>query len=233
MSFSQAFKIVAKSLHGMLWLLASMLLLPFASDASNPAHPGLIGLLEIPYTWDEPSRGNKLAIPARLFSVANKESPGMGAMKVLSHVETHEWSYEELAAAVYEYHYDGELTWYRLRIASSGKPAWIAASKGMIFHPLSALVSESLSYLTSAWDKRLFSRASEPSTAAALKVTGDEIPIAVAETAILKGKLWILVVVLKESVCSSADAPAVLASGWIPAHARTGKMNIWFYSRGC
>ena len=70
-------------------------------------------------------------------------------------------------------------------------------------------------------------------TGTVLDVRGDEIPIAVAGSSMFAGELWILVVVLKESVCSSSDAPRALKSGWIPAHSAVGELNIWFYSRGC
>lgn len=215
------------------WFFLSLLLLPLVVNAGVPSHPNLIGLLELPYTWNERTLENQLLVPFGLLSAPTAESPAIKVIKNLGHVETHEWSYEELAAAVYGYRHDGEQAWYQLRISPTGEPAWIRGNKQITFHPLSELVSESLSYMTATWDKRVFGTVGDPTTDTVLPDRGEEIPVAVAGSAMFDGKLWILAVVLKESVCSSSDAPSVLKSGWVPAHSTSGELNIWFYSRGC
>jgi hypothetical protein len=213
--------------------LVILLLLPGAANARDPDHPGLIGLLEIPYNWDDQTNENHLLAPVRLFSSPITGGAAVRVIDTLGHVETHEWSYEQPAAAVYGYHYDGQRTWYQLRASPSGDPAWMRGDKKNTFHPLSELVTESLAYLTGTWDKRIFATVGDATTSTVVVSRGEEIPIAVAASSMFEGEPWILVVVLKESVCSSSDAPAVLSSGWIPAHSASGALNIWFYSCGC
>ena len=213
--------------------LIILLLFPGATNARDPDHPGLIGLLEIPYAWDDQTNENHLLAPVRLFSSPITDGTELRILHNLGDVETHEWSYELPAAAVYGYHYDGEQTWYQLRESPSGDLAWMSGDRQNRFHPLSKLVSESLAYLTATWDKRIFATVGDATTSTVVVSRGEEISIAVASSAMFEGKLWILVVVLKDSVCSSSDAPRVLGSGWIPAHSASGTLNIWFYSRGC
>jgi hypothetical protein len=44
--------------------------------------------------------------------------------------------------------------------------------------------------------------------------------------------IWIEVEVLDESGCGVA-IPSTIAKGWVPAHAASGAVTIWFSSRGC
>jgi hypothetical protein len=47
------------------------------------------------------------------------------------------------------------------------------------------------------------------------------------------GALWVEVEIVYESECASIDPPKGRARGWVPAHARSGALNVWYYSRGC
>jgi hypothetical protein len=49
----------------------------------------------------------------------------------------------------------------------------------------------------------------------------------------IAGSLWSEVEVVNESECSSASPPRVRARGWVPAHAPSGALNLWYYPRGC
>ena len=100
-------------------------------------------------------------------------------------------------------------------------------------HDIPLLISESLPYLTGAWNGRVYRTAGNAGTVTQIKSREPEAPVAVAGSAMLDKKLWFMVVVLKESPCASAEAPTVLQAGWIPAHSKSGDLNIWFYSRGC
>ncbi|MBL4620864.1 MAG: hypothetical protein JKY89_00545 [Immundisolibacteraceae bacterium] len=215
-----------------LWLLA-VLVLPMSAGASPPSQSGLIGLLEVPHQWDQSSEDYRVDSSLAVYADANINSADQRVIHNLSDLETFEWSYEAPAAAVFGYHHDGEQAWYQLGLESTGARGWVVASKQLNFHPLSELVSESLAYLTGSWDKRVFSDVADPATAKLLDVTGDEIPIEVAGTAMFEGQLWVLVVVMKQSQCWSSAAPQVLDVGWLPAHSASGQLNIWYYSRGC
>jgi hypothetical protein len=39
--------------------------------------------------------------------------------------------------------------------------------------------------------------------------------------------------VMSHSICRSAEQPAVVGNGWMPAHSSTGEPTVWFFSRGC
>lgn len=214
------------------WLFF-LLMLPLVVGAERSDPVGLIGLLELPYTWEESAGKNRLHQTYKLHEAVALESSGLGSIDSLDHIETFEWSYEIPAAAIYDYQHDGEYSWYRVKLTQSGRLAWIKGGTQTTFHPLSALVSESLPYMTAAWDGRIFTAAGYPETAITLSPRSPETPIAVAGSTMVEGELWVLIVVLKDSACSSSDPPRVLESGWVPAHATNGKLNIWFYSRGC
>ena len=49
----------------------------------------------------------------------------------------------------------------------------------------------------------------------------------------IDGRLWVQVEVSSHSPCQSMEEPSVRGRGWIPAHAPSGELNIWFSSRGC
>ena len=44
--------------------------------------------------------------------------------------------------------------------------------------------------------------------------------------------LWVEIEVLNHSFCTG-QTPVVLERGWIPAHASSGEVNVWYASRGC
>lgn len=216
-------------------LLLAASLYVFADNlyADTPKFPDLIGLLEIPSLYDTQLQDHTLEMPLRIRAFPSPESKSLGSVNRPDALESHEWSYEQPAAAVYGYQHDGQTSWYQVRMLPSGQTGWMSATTDTVFHPLSALISESLPYLTGAWNGQVYGTAGDQSTVTRIKLHGPEAPVAVAGSAMLKNKLWLLVVVLQESPCASADAPGVLQAGWIPAHSEAGDLNIWFYSRGC
>jgi len=207
--------------------------IPLISYAGTPEIPELIGLLEIPSLYDTQLQDHTLETPLLIRSSPSRESKSLGSINRPDALESHEWSYEQPAAAVYGYRLSGQTSWYQVRMKPSGLPGWVSSIADTVFHPLSALISESLPYLTGAWNGRVYGTAGDQSTATKIKLRGPEAPVAVAGSAMLDNNLWFLIVVLKESPCASAEAPSVLQAGWIPAHSEAGNLNIWFYSRGC
>ena len=71
------------------WLFIAALLLPSGANAVNPNHPGLIGLLELPYQWQEPGQQNQLTEPISLLAAPSAESARIGVVEKLATVETH------------------------------------------------------------------------------------------------------------------------------------------------
>ena len=215
------------------YMFLFLMISSFSSLARLPDHPGLIGLLEIPHEWDRDGEHNRLLTPLVIYPDAEIVASKARTLQSLDDLDGFEWSYEASAAAVYGYHYDGKRSWYQVRLTTTGQSGWVIAEKQLPFHPLSELLLHSLAYLTGSWDKQIFGDPADPATAKRLDVSGDQIPIEVASTAMVDGQLWLLVVVLQQSQCSSSAAPAVLDSGWVPVHSAAGAVNGWFYSRGC
>ena len=204
----------------------------FAASSSLPKHPGFIGILGHDGSNTAPEQAAfQPAIPLR--TAPNIDSPIIGELEDISSAEAYEWSYEDPGLAVYSYVHDGATTWYKIYASELDQFAWIGARADLTFHGLSGLVTNSLSYMTNEWNKFVYSDPTSLETASELNAHGDEVPIEVASTAIVAGKLWVLVVVLKESPCASAEVPRVLGSGWVPAVSENSQLNIWFYSRGC
>lgn len=47
------------------------------------------------------------------------------------------------------------------------------------------------------------------------------------------GKLWADVELITAHDCGRPGADAVRVRGWVPAHAASGDLNVWYYPRGC
>ena len=215
------------------FLICGLLLTSLQALGAPPMGQGFIGLLEIRPLHSVEGESTSTARKLVLRSAPNVTSEQVGLLSNASMLETFEWSYESPAAAVYGYHRDPEHSWYRLRQIQPPRDVWLMQSSAMTFHALSSLLSDSLSYFTTEWDGRLFRRAGVAGTASSLRNIHSETPIAVAAHTLVGTKDWFLVVVLDESPCESAAAPAVRAAGWVPAHSSTRRLNMWFYSRGC
>jgi hypothetical protein len=215
------------------WALGSLVLGYSPLTSAVPESGQIEGLLELPYIYGEEPGKDQLLVPLVLYASHSVDTTRLGDVKELQQLEAYEWSYEQLGASVFGYHYDGDHSWYQLRVLSSGQLGWMRGSGDERFHALSELLSESLTYMTGEWNKLVYATAADASTASELAVEGDEIPVAVAGSAMIERELWLLVVVLADSVCSSTDAPRVQRAGWVPAYSATDTLNIWFYSRGC
>ena len=49
----------------------------------------------------------------------------------------------------------------------------------------------------------------------------------------IDGALWAEVEVVNDHDCGSIEKVVVRARGWVPAHAPSGNLNVWYYARGC
>ncbi|HXV64986.1 MAG TPA: hypothetical protein VEK15_30100 [Vicinamibacteria bacterium] len=155
--------------------------------------------------------------------------PGTGGVAELP---TKEYDYEAPAAIVLQEH--GR--WFQLLVDNGA--AWIRASERDEFFPLERLLEDRLTYLTSAWDGRLAPSPGAETREAEREPHADESNGAEPNVRVLGFRrvgeeLWVDVEVMSHSFCEGAEEPKVTASGWIPAHAASGELTIWFYSRGC
>lgn len=139
---------------------------------------------------------------------------------------TREFDYENPAAIVI----DRQDHWYKIRLADGS--AWLQAPKRSSFLGLDRLFTDRLTYLTEEWDGRLAAAAGGP-------LRGDtrrdlsERSVRVREVRRTASGFWIHVAVLEASPCESSGDPRVASEGWVPAHAVSGELTVWFYSRGC
>jgi hypothetical protein len=143
-----------------------------------------------------------------------------------SELPTEEYDYEVPAAVVVE----GREGWFRVRLSDG--TAWLRASERNQFFSLERLLTDGLTHLTDAFDGRLSS-----SPGGALSIHSDSVlagrNVNVGGFREIAGRLWIQVEVMSWSLCESVEKPTIVARGWLPAHAPSGKPSVWFSSRGC
>jgi hypothetical protein len=186
----------------------------------------LVGLVEIPSLLggSEPPRSSSLvSLRAEPSSTAVVICTARGA----ADLETREHGYEELSAVVYEV----RDRWYGIRCPSSPQLVWLSPADAGTFRPLEELVQHGLAYLTADWDRRLYRKPG--STSHVVRLDEQQPDVTVADSTVVNGKLWFLVVVFGRGRCTIDEPAAVLDAGWIPAHAASGNVAAWFYSRGC
>lgn len=217
------------------WLSLALLISLWPSTPSlglEPVHPGLIGLLGLDNTSAPPEKYNKFPLIS-VRAAPQRSSEIIAELSEFSQVESHEWSYENPALAVFGYAHGGGGYWYKIRLTHPERYGWINARTIFKFHPISSLLTHSLSYLTGTWDRVVYADPHSSTSGTTLAVTDQQIPVEVASSANIDGALWLLVVVLAESPCVSERTPAVIGSGWVPVANPKGQLNAWFFSRGC
>jgi hypothetical protein len=197
-----------------------------AGAADAAAH--LVGLVEIPAVLGDSAAPTHHSVTLR--TAASETSPIACVVGTPNDLETREHGYEELSAVVY----DTKPGWYRIRCHSNGGTfAWLAAADGGTFHSLEELVQHGLAYLTAEWDRSLYQRPRRTAASHRVRVVAQQPDIAVADTVVVDGELWLLVIVYGEGRCTAEEPAPVLDAGWTPAHSLGGALTAWFYSRGC
>lgn len=138
---------------------------------------------------------------------------------------TREYGYEKPAAIVI----DERSGWFKVRLGTDS--GWVQAT-GAEFYSLERLYANQLTYLTDQWDGRI---ADKPAGIGRAVPTSSsrEPSVRVRRSSRVQGAQWLLVDILNESFCEAGREPKVVASGWVPAHARSGEPTVWFFSRGC
>ena len=138
---------------------------------------------------------------------------------------TEEYEEEEpLAAIVMEQ----RGRWFKIQVPDGS--AWLHASTTEEYFPLQQLLVQRPAYLTDAWDRTL---ANAPGGAgkAATDPARRFVPVQFVSSRQFRGALWLKIEVMSHTIYESDDPPRVVATGWVPAHDRTGRAVVWFHSR--
>ncbi len=190
--------------------------------------PRITGLVEIPSVLGNPEAPVHGAVTLR--AEPSDTAPVACVVRAASDVETREHGYEELSAVVY----DSRNGWHGVRCHGGGDSlAWLAPKDAGTFRPVEELVQHGLAYLTTEWDRNLYQRPRRTAASHHVQVDTRQPDITVADTAIVDGELWLLVIVYGDGRCTADEPGAVRDAGWTPAHDRSGAVAAWFYSRGC
>jgi hypothetical protein len=106
--------------------------------------------------------------------------------------------------------------WFQVALAEETdgevKPAWVQASPILRFHAITSEL-EQQKMARDAWGP-------------------DRPDVRTLGTRRIGDELWVEIEILNHSSCVG-EKPVVRERGWIPAHSRSGAVNIWFASRGC
>lgn len=197
----------------------------------------VVGLVELPSVFGKrnPNGPPGLVRPTHvqavpIYSHSSNNSPVVGQISDLESVETAEFDYEAPSAVVYEI-VDG---WVLIHITDSPKNkfGWVAPHAHGPFHPLVDLLISGMCYLEEDWDGLLYESVNALKGTKRIQVTGKRRDINVLRSQEHQGTLWLEVELLSPGHCEK-EYPKVLAKGWVPAYKKDGKLNVWFYSRGC
>jgi hypothetical protein len=198
---------------------------------------GVVGLIELPSVFgkSDPNGPPGLIRPTHvqavpIYSHPSRNSPVVGQISDLESVETKEFDYEAPAAVVYEI-VDG---WVLIRITDFSKNefGWVSPHARGHFHPLVDLLNSGLCYLKKDWDGVFHESANTSKGTKRIQVNGKRQDINVVRSKEHQGALWLEVELLGPGRCKGEELE-VLDKGWVPAHNKYGKPNVWFYSRGC
>jgi hypothetical protein len=225
-----------RSVKSRLGLLGAVVFATAATQAS-PDHR-VAGIVELPalFGTTDPNGPPGQRPPERAESVPVHAAPD-SASEVLARIaraddiESREFTYEALGALSY----GDRRSWHlvRARTDTGWALGWLSPRYAGPFHPLDSLLLDGLTYLTEAWDGRLFPSAGAETESARLAPAPTNRDIVVQQARRIQDALWLEVEVLAPGRCEGPGAPAVVARGWIRAHGRDGSPTAWFYSRGC
>jgi hypothetical protein len=210
--------------------LRILLLVAFLFAVAAPAQERILGLVEVPAV---PAYGS---VPAGELGVTLRAGPSVSSeavaeLRSFENIEFREHGYEERSAVVYRIESIDNVAWYQVRLAASGRAAWLSAESAGTFHAAVDLVNDSLAYLTPSWNKKLRLNFEKAETEFLVPLDEQEYSASIAGTVSVNGEPWFLVVVT-DGICGTGEW-AVLSAGWVPLYAADDSLNLWFYSRGC
>src|SRR5688500_5779369 len=91
-------------------------------------------------------------------------------------------------------------------------------------------VSGSMTYLTDAWDKRLYQRPNVRTPSQHFPHFTKNHDVTVAHARGMGKDLWFLVVIIEKSNCAFDDeGTTIIATGWVPGYTEGGEETIWRY----
>lgn len=213
----------------------------------------VIGLLELPRLFglqDPDLCPGWSSTPGSTIDVYAQPSPKARVVTVLTErgqVERMEHAYEAESAVTYDQRHG----WYLIGVLSLNDTGWIAPHAAGKFRSIEELIFNGLAHVTIEWNRELWDlpqKSGKPRIIRAVSEAPPEVVSGLVMTARLSpgpspsdirvvqakrvgGELWFNVEVLDER-CET-DEPKTIDRGWIPAYARSGNLNVWFYSRGC
>lgn len=217
-----------------------LLALSLAVWVAVPAMSGdrMVGLVEIPALHRVNATGpDRPSGPVPLFA-----KPEMGAdvavvVRERRELESREHDYEQVSAVVYDREgSSGGGFWFKLRHVREGEETfgWLSQGDAGKYRHIGGLIgSAGLTYFTKEWDGRLYARPDRESTSSQFTDLADRPSVKVAATHYIEKELWLLVVRVKGTFCSDGGGREILGTGWVPAYSENGRMNVWYYSRGC
>jgi hypothetical protein len=185
---------------------------------ASPDSRRAVGSIRVEKNWTFAERGGCEGLVVKVHKIANGGS---------SDLPTREYGYEEPGAVVLQQ----RPGWFKVRL--TGGAAWIPATDAGEFFTLERLLTDSLAYLTEAFDGRLSPSPGATRTARVSRAAEAGSSVRVRGFRRADERLWIQVEVLSDSPCTSAEEPKVVGEGWLPAHGKSGEPAVWFYSRGC
>lgn len=211
---------------------------------ARAAEPHLIGLVEIPELFGPidpngpPGQAATRPSPIRLHAEPRADSRIVVIVRAREEIPSREHGYEELSAEVFAV----EKGWYQ--VGAPGKRGWLPPRHAGKFRSLETLLRDSLPYLTDDWDQKIWDKPNGASRPVPIQKepVGDYPSWQIARAGALvldsrteRGELWLEVQVFapdKRCLEANFDLPPT-HKGWVPAYARNGRPNLWYYSRGC
>ena len=199
----------------------------------------ILGSVEIPALHAAANRGGPEPAstkPVTLYTVPVTGARAMTVVRARSQVLSVEHGYEQVSAGVVEIRMQGDRRWYRVQfqVGTWLGTGWLSPRDAGTYHPLASMLKSGLPFLTDGWDGSLYGM---PRAGAKRRVVGrarEHQDIRVLATSGDGEHLWLRVQVIDRSPCAAGPtSPAVVATGWMPAYSRDGRIAAWHHSRGC
>ena len=195
----------------------------------------IIGTVEIPVLHEALNSGRDVESSAavKLYEKPSYESNEAVIVKNWRQIVFVEHGYEQVSAVVFQRVLEGG-PWYKVRyaIGDCKGTGWLSPRDAGKHRTFFEIIHKSLSYMTDAWDHRLYKSPNPNAPFEILSTPMDRSDASVASVANIDGEEWLLVVIQDGTVCG--DGPrTVLGAGWVPAYSKSGKITAWYHSRGC
>jgi len=191
----------------------------------------ILGSVEIPALHATAS-----AKPVTLYAAPVTGARAMTRVRAQSEVLSVEHGHEQVSAGVVEIRMQGDRRWYRVQfqVGTWLGTGWLSPRDAGVYHPLASMLQSGPAFLTDGWDGSLYSLPRAGAKRRVVERAREHQDIRVLSTSGDAGNLWLRVQIIDRSPCAAAPtAPAVVATGWIPAYSRDGRIAAWHHSRGC